>query len=144
MFVLDTNVVSELRKVRSGKANPHVARWADTVEAAALYISSITVLELERGVLLVERRDARQGEILRTWLDNHVMPEFADRILPVDAAVARRCARLHVPNPQAERDALIAATALLHGMTIVTRNAHDFESTGVRVLNPWLSSAVNS
>ncbi len=144
MFILDTNVVSELRKVRSGKANANVSHWADTVEAVALYISSITVLELERGVLLVERRDAKQGEVLRTWLDNHVMPEFADRILPVDAAVARRCARLHVPNPQTERDALIAATALVHGMTVVTRNVDDFKTTGVGVLNPWAFKRANT
>jgi predicted nucleic acid-binding protein len=143
MFILDTNVVSELRKVRSGKANANVSHWADTVEAVALYISSITVLELERGVLLAERRDAKQGEVLRTWLDNHVMPEFADRILPVDAAVARRCARLHVPDPHTERDALIAATALIHGMTVVTRNVDDFKTTGVGVLNPWVFKGSN-
>ncbi len=137
MYILDTNVVSELRKVRSGKANAHVAHWADAVEAATLYISAITMLELERGVLLAERRDARQGAILRAWLNNHVVPEFVDRILPVDAAVARRCARLHVPNPQTERDALIAATALVYGMTVVTRNVNDFKPTGAAVFNPW-------
>ncbi|HXZ02525.1 MAG TPA: type II toxin-antitoxin system VapC family toxin [Stellaceae bacterium] len=137
MFVLETNVVSELRKVRLGKANAQVARWADTVEAVTLYISAITVLELELGVLLVERRDARQGRALRLWLDNHVIPEFADRILPVDAVVAQRCAHLHVPDPRAERDALIAATALVHGMTLVTRNVNDFAATGVTVLDPW-------
>jgi toxin FitB len=138
MFVLDTNVVSELRKVRSGKADAQVALWADTVEAVTLYISAVTVLELEMGVLLVERRDAKQGKVLRTWLDNHVLPEFAERILPVDAAVARRCAHLHVPSPRAERDALIAATALVHGMTVVTRNVDDFAATGAGLLNPWL------
>lgn len=137
MFVLDTNVVSELRKVRLGKANAQVARWADTVDAVTLYISAITVLELELGVLLVERSDARQGRALRIWLDNHVLPEFADRILPVDTAVAQRCARLHVPDPRAERDALIAATALVHGMTVVTRNVNDFAATGVKLLDPW-------
>src|SRR5690349_17389705 len=104
MFLLDTNVVSELRKVRLGRANAGVARWADTVDAVILYISAITVLELEQGVLLSERKDAKQGSILRLWLDDHVMAEFADRILPIDVAVARRCARLHVPNPKSERD----------------------------------------
>jgi toxin FitB len=137
MFVLDTNVVSELRKVRFGKADAQVASWADTVEAVTLYISAITVLELELGVLLVERRDAKQGRTLRIWLDNHVLPEFADRILPVDAFVAQRCAHLHVPDPRAERDALIAATALVHGMTVVTRNVNDFAATGVKLLDPW-------
>ncbi|MEX2642384.1 MAG: type II toxin-antitoxin system VapC family toxin [Acetobacterales bacterium] len=137
MFVLDTNVVSELRKVRFGKADAGVAAWADSVEAVALYISAISVLELETGVLLVERRDAKQGRALRLWLDNHVIPEFADRVLPVDAAVARRCARLHVPDRRSERDALIAATALVHRMTVVTRNEDDFAATGVTLLNPW-------
>ncbi len=137
MFILDTNVVSELRKVRAGKADARVAGWADTVEAVTLYISVITLLELERGVLLTERRDRAQGTIMRAWLDNHVVPEFADRVLPIDAAVARSCARLHVPDPRPERDALIAATALVHGMTVVTRDVGDFANTGARTLNPW-------
>jgi predicted nucleic acid-binding protein len=137
MYVLDTNVVSELRKVRLGRADPNVAKWADTVDAITLYISVITVLELETGVLQMERRDPRQGAILRVWLDNYVLPEFGDRVLSVDTAVAKGCARLHIPDPQAERDALIAATALVHGMTVVTRNVDDFAPTGVDVLNPW-------
>jgi len=137
MYVLDTNVVSELRKVRFGKVSPRVARWADSVDAVALYVSAITILELEMGVLQMESRDTGQGAMLRAWMDNHVLPEFRDRILPVDAAVALRCARLHVPDRRAERDALIAATALVHGMTIVSRNRADFEPTGVPVLNPW-------
>jgi len=137
MFVLDTNVVSELRKVGSGKANARVAAWADGVDALALYVSAIAILELETGVLQLERRDPVQGATLRAWLDKQVMPEFAGRVLPVDTAVARRCARFHIPDRRAERDALIAATALVHGMTIVTRNVADFAPTGVPVLNPW-------
>jgi predicted nucleic acid-binding protein len=137
MFVLDTNVVSELRKVRHGKADLQVAKWADSVDAASLYLSAITVLELETGVLQIARRDTKQGQVLRIWLDNHVLPEFSGRVLPVDTAVARRCARLHVPDPRSERDALIAATALVHGMTVVTRNVDDFELMGVLLLNPW-------
>jgi len=138
VFVLDTNVVSELRKVRAGKADSHVAAWAQGVDASALYLSAISVMELELGVVAVERRDAAQGAILRTWLDAHVVPEFADRVLPVDTAVARRCAGLHVPDRRGERDALIAATALVHGMSVVTRNAIDFEPMGVGVINPWV------
>jgi predicted nucleic acid-binding protein len=137
MYVLDTNVVSELRKVRSRKADTRVAEWADSVEAVSLYVSAITILELEIGVAQMEGRDAAQGTMLRAWMDNHVLPEFASRVLPVDTAVARRCARLHVPDRRAERDALIAATALVHGMTLVTRNLADFELTGVPLLNPW-------
>ncbi|MHB1543911.1 MAG: PIN domain-containing protein [Gammaproteobacteria bacterium] len=140
MFVLDTNVVSELRKIRLGKADPRVEQWADSVDAGSLHISAITVLELEIGILQLERKDPRQGAVLRTWLDRLVLPEFNGRIFPVDTAVAQRCARLHVPDPRAERDALIAATALVHGMTVVTRNLADFEATGVALLNPWDTS----
>ena len=137
MFLLDTNVVSELRKVRLGKANRHVAKWADSVDAADLFLSAITIQELEMGVLLAERRDPSQGAIFRAWLNGHVLPAFSGRVLPVDIAVAQRSARLHVPDPRPVRDALIAATALVHGMTVVTRNVADFEPTGVLILNPW-------
>jgi predicted nucleic acid-binding protein len=135
---LDTNVVSELRKVAVGKANKHVVRWEAGVLPAELFISVITMMELEQGTLLIERRDPRQGVALRTWLDNQVLPAFATRLLPVDLAVARICARLHVPNPLPERDALIAATALVHNMAVATRNVDDFARTGVRVVNPWV------
>ncbi len=137
MFLLDTNVVSELRKVRLGKANRHVAKWADSVDAADLFLSAITIQELEMGVLLAERRDPSQGAIFRAWLNGHVLPAFSGRVLPFDIAVAQRSARLHVPDPRPVRDALIAATALVHGMTVVTRNVADFEPTGVLILNPW-------
>lgn len=137
MFLLDTNVVSELRKVRAGRADARVAAWADAVDAADLYLSVISLQELEIGVLLAERRDSAQGAVLRTWLDEHVVPAFDGRVLVVDAAVARRSARLHVPNPRPLRDGLIAATALVHGMTVVTRNASDFAPTGVPTLDPW-------
>jgi predicted nucleic acid-binding protein len=137
MFVLDTNVVSELRKVRLGKADARVASWAESVDAADLYLSVITVQELEIGVLLAERRDPAQGTVFRAWLDSHVIPAFAGRILPIDMAVAQRSAKLHVPDPRPARDGLIAATALVHGMTIITRNLGDFESSEVRLLNPW-------
>ena len=138
MFLLDTNVVSELRKANSGKAHPRVTAWATKVPAGSLYLSAITLLELEMGVLQVERRDAAQGTIIRTWLDDHVLPAFAGRVLAIDAAVALRCARLHVPDKLSERDAMIAATALVHGVTVVTRNVADFEASGVPLVNPWL------
>ncbi|MDD5330565.1 MAG: type II toxin-antitoxin system VapC family toxin [Sulfuricella sp.] len=138
MFVLDTNVVSELRKAKAGKADRNVTAWASGVLPGSLFLSSITILELETGVLQIERRDPAQGALLRTWLDGHVLPTFAGRVLAVDTAVAQCCARLHVPDPRADRDALIAATALVHGMTVVTRNVADFEPTGVQTLNPWL------
>jgi predicted nucleic acid-binding protein len=135
MFVLDTNVVSELRRPK--KADPKVAAWAASVPVVSIFLSAITILELELGALSVGRKDKIQGRILRSWIDDEVLPRFEGRILPIDTAVAQRCARLHVPHPRAERDALIAATALVHGMIIVTRNVADFERTGVRILNPW-------
>ena len=135
MFLLDTNVVSELR--RRERADPKVAAWADAVHPTELFLSAITILELETGVLLLARRDAAAGSVLRGWLDRKVLPAFEGRILAVDTAVAQRCAQLHVPSPRAERDALIAATALVHRLTLVTRNVADFEPLGVELLNPW-------
>ena len=137
MYLLDTNIVSELRKAKTNKANKNVTAWAISVPATSLFLSAISILELETGVLLIERRDAVQGALLRVWLDDYVIPAFSGRILAIDTAVAQRCAKLHVPDPGAERDTLIAATALVHGMTIVTRNVMDFEQTGVKILNPW-------
>lgn len=137
MYVLDTNVVSELRKIRLGKADSQFAIWADSIEAMDLYLSAITIQELEIGVLLAERRDPTQGAVFRLWLNGHVIPAFNGRILGVDTAVAQRSAKLHVPDPRPVRDGLIAATALVHGMTVVTRNVADFEPTGVKTLNPW-------
>ena len=137
MFILDTNVVSELRKVQAGKADPNVAAWAQSVDAADLFVSVITIMELEQGVLSIQRKDGSQGAILRAWLEQSVLPEFSSRTLPIDTAVAQRCAHLHVPDKRGERDALIAATALVQGMTVVTRNVADFETTGANILNPW-------
>ncbi|ART61546.1 VapC toxin family PIN domain ribonuclease (plasmid) [Acidovorax carolinensis] len=138
MFLLDTNVVSELRKVRLGKADASVAAWAESVDSAELFVSAITIMELEIGVLSIERKDATQGAMLRTWLEQHVLPEFSERTLPVDTVVAQRSARLHVSGKRGERDALIAVTALVHGMVVVTRNAVDFQSTGATICNPWI------
>jgi predicted nucleic acid-binding protein len=142
MYLLDTNVISELRKARiaegkSGKADRRVTAWSNGVPAESMFLSVISILELEQGILQIERRDALQGKMLRSWLDHLILPAFSSRILLVDTAVALRCASLHVPNPRSYRDALIAATALVHGMTMVTRNVKDFESTGVAIVNPW-------
>ena len=137
MYLLDTNVVSELRKIDAGKADRQVARWANGVDVSELFLSALTLEELERGVLLVERRDRRKGEMLRAWLESKLLPAFEERILAVDASVARRCAALHVPDPRSPIDALIAATALVHGLKLVTRNVAHFAPTGVEVVNPW-------
>jgi predicted nucleic acid-binding protein len=138
MYLLDTNVVSELRKARARKAHPRVVAWARRMPVATLFLSVITVQELEIGVQLAQRRDAAQGAVLRAWLEDQVLPAFSDRILPVDTAVARRSASIHVPDPRPVRDGLIAATALVHGLTLVTRNTSDFVPMAVPLLNPWL------
>ncbi|MEJ1298480.1 MAG: type II toxin-antitoxin system VapC family toxin [Candidatus Sedimenticola sp. (ex Thyasira tokunagai)] len=137
MYLLDTNVISELRKAKTAKADKNVVTWAESVSATRLFLSVITILELETGILLVERRDPRQGAMLRSWINTHVLPAFSDRILVVDTAVAQRCGKLHVPDPRSDRDAIIAATAMVHDMTVVTRNVDDFISTSVDILNPW-------
>lgn len=137
MYLLDTNVVSELRKVKAGRADPNVAAWARRVLTTELYLSVVTVQELELGLLLKERQDAAQGRALRTWLEGQVLPAFAGRILPVTVAIARQCAALNVPQTKPERDGLMAATALVHGLTLVTRTGQDFQGTGVTLLDPW-------
>jgi len=137
MYLLDTNVVSELRKVKTGKVHRNVRAWAKSVSTPTLFLSAISIMELEIGILLIERRDRSQGERLRFWMEDQVLPAFHGRILAVDTPVAQRCAALHVPTPCSDRDALIAATAMVHGMIVVTRNVSDFELTGVTIINPW-------
>ena len=139
MYVLATCVLSEVRRIRLGRADPGVAAFAEAIDAGDLYISAVTVMELELGVLSLERRDAAQGAVLPAWLDEYVLPKSSGRILSIDTVVAKRCARLQVPDRRGERDAMIAATALVHGMAVVTRNVADFEPTGVPVINPWTS-----
>ncbi len=136
MFVLDTNVVSELR--RPDKANARVVQWADSISLEQLYLSALTVLELELGVLRMERKGKRQGAELREWMEGQVLRDFSGRILPLEVTIARRCASLHVPDPMPERDAMIAATALVHGMTLVTRNVSAFQRAKIKLFNPWL------
>jgi predicted nucleic acid-binding protein len=135
MFLLDTNVISELR--RPERANRNVAAWAAALPAGSFFLSAISILEIEIGILQLVRKDPAQGALLRAWMDEQILPRFEGRILPVDTSVAQRCARLHVPDPRSERDALIAATALVHSLTVVTRNTADFASAGVALLNPW-------
>jgi predicted nucleic acid-binding protein len=137
MYLLDTNVVSELRKKSAGNADRNVVAWEIGIPAISIYISVVTVMELELGALRIVRRDPIQGAILRSWIDNGVLKSFADRILSIDVELARRAAALHVPDPRSDHDALIAATALVHSMTVVTRNVADYVATGVSTLNPW-------
>lgn len=135
MHLLDTNVISELRR---GKANAsaNVLGWAAATQASSMYLSTITVLELELGVLRLERKTPPQGAALRAWADG-VRAAFGGRILAFTEEAALLCARMHAPDPKADRDAMIAATARLHGFTVVTRNTADFAGTGVQLFNPW-------
>jgi len=135
-FLLDTNIISELRKPPA-RVNHGVQSWAEAVATHLMHVSVITIMEIEIGVGRVERRDPKQGGALRSWLTNNVLPTFERRVLPVDLAVARSAAGRHVPDPRPERDCLIAATAEVHGLTVVTRNIADFGPLGVTVFNPW-------
>ena len=139
MFLLDTNVISELRHGKPNQSS-QVRRWAAEQSTGRLFLSAITILELEQGILALERRTPPQGSALRVWLTG-VRAVFAGRILPFTDNSATICAALHVPNPRSERDAMIAATALEHGFTVVTRNTQDFVNTGVLLLNPWHEAA---
>jgi predicted nucleic acid-binding protein len=137
MFLIDTNVISESRKIASGKAAPEVVEWLSATDPSTAFISAMSLFELELGVVRVERRDRTQGRALRHWLDQVVKAGFSGRVLAMDSSVAIACAELHVPDPVSERDGWIAATALVHGLTIATRNVTDFSATGVPIINPW-------
>jgi toxin FitB len=134
-FLLDTNVVSEMRRVE--RLDRRVQAWMSGIPASDMFLSVVTVMELEVGTRQRLRRDPDQGRMFRTWVDTRVLPLFAGRILPFDLDVAQRCAPLHVPDRRPDRDAMIAATALVHRLTVVTRNVVDFAPMGVPVLNPW-------
>jgi predicted nucleic acid-binding protein len=136
MFVLDTNVVSELLKRKKTAAS--VAAWAERIPASLLFLSAITMFELEFGVALAEQKSAPDAKDLRRWLNDSVKARFVDRVLPLGAEVAILAARLQAFKAGPERDVFIAATALAHDMTLVTRNTRDVAATGVRLLNPWL------
>jgi predicted nucleic acid-binding protein len=135
MYVLDTNVISELRRGKPEQSSA-VRAWAAEQPEDQLFLTSIAILELEQGVLLLERKTPPQGSRLRSWLDA-TRAAFAGRILAFTDTAATLCARMHVPDPRPARDAMMAATALAHGFTMVTRNVRDFAGTGVQLLNPW-------
>jgi predicted nucleic acid-binding protein len=137
MYLLDTNILSESRKLGTPRIDPNAARWLATVDAETSFVSAMTIFELERGVQQMERRDEKQGAMLRGWLDGQVLPTYEARTLPLSRAVALICAGLHIPDPKSERDAWIAATAIDAGLILVTRNVDDFAAMGVKLLNPF-------
>lgn len=134
MFLLDTNVISEIRKP---SADPAVLSWLQVQRPAELFLSAITMFELDLGVRRVERRDRLQGQALRAWLERDVRGLFRGRILPVDEDVARRAAAMQVPDPRPDRDCFIAATALVHNLHVATRNVRDFRSMTEHLVDPW-------
>ncbi|OED39326.1 twitching motility protein PilT [Chromatiales bacterium (ex Bugula neritina AB1)] len=140
MIILDTNVVSELRKEANNRCEPKVSLWAATIDISNTYLSVITVLEIELGIRQISRRDNEQATKLQTWFDQ-LMRLYDKRLMPVDKKVAMRAASLHVPDPKPERDAIIAATALAHGFSLATRNTKDFETLNLAIINPWQHSA---
>lgn len=142
MYLLDTNVLSEIRKISRGQADAGLAQWTHSVSFDDCYLSVITLLEIEQGILRIKHRgDEAQFILLEQWLNNTVIPTFDQRILPIDRHITRICARLHVPNQRPYNDALIAATAIRHDLTLATRNVQDFAELRVPLLNPFLRKA---
>lgn len=135
MYLLDTNTLSELRSGKRGQSQA-VRAWADQVQPGQLFISTVTVLEIEIGIQRLERLSPPQGQAIRSWFEQ-VRQSFTNRIVPFSEKTALLCASLHTPDPAPVYDSMIAATALEHGFIVVTRNARDFQRTGVPVLNPW-------
>ncbi|ESQ83790.1 hypothetical protein AEAC466_11525 [Asticcacaulis sp. AC466] len=135
MYLLDTPVITELRKAKSGRCDDNVMRWAAGVARQNMYMSAIGLLELENSVVKIERKDRNQGAPLRLWLDEQVMKAFDGRILAIDAVVVKKRAAL--PEYKSDRDALLAATAQVHGLTLVTRNVAVFKTTKIKLFNPW-------
>jgi len=137
VILLDTNVVSELRKAGMGRADPRVLAWDRRQVGVTKFLPVIVVHEIEKGILRLENRDPAQARVLRGWLEEALLPAFTGRILPVDMPVGLACARLQVPDPAPFSDSLIAATAMVHGLTIATRNVADFRRFPVALIDPW-------
>ena len=137
MYLLDTNIISESRKLGTYRIDPRAARWFAQVDVETTFISAMTIFELERGVRQMERRDVTQGSALRRWLDDQIMTTYENRTLPLSRAVAQICASLHIPDPKSERDAWIAATAIDAKLTLVSRNVQDFANMSVDLINPF-------
>lgn len=138
MYLLDTNIISEIRKINLKTANIGVTQWAENNHKDLMYISVISLFELEKGVLNLERKDAQQGKIYRDWLDNKVKPTFENRILSITPQTVLICAKMHIPDKKSITDSLIAATAIENHLTVITRNEKDFLTTGAKIFNPFI------
>ncbi|WP_228777398.1 type II toxin-antitoxin system VapC family toxin [Lonepinella koalarum] len=137
MFLIDTNVISELRKIPLGDANVNVSEWAMRIPEEHIFISVVSIMEIKRGILTLQRRDPTQAKIIQQWFENIIKAQFQSRILPINLKTAEICATLHAPNKRPENDAWIAAIALEHNLTLATRNVKDFDIAELKIFNPW-------
>lgn len=137
MYLLDTNIISEIRKLAKNKCDKNVADWVRSTSKDLMFTNAVVMMELERGVMSIERKDTTQGELLRHWFEMDVKPAFHGKILKIDEQTAQICAKLHIPDYAPENDAWIAACAIQHNLVLVTRNTADFARTGVKLFNPF-------
>lgn len=137
MYLFDTNIVSELRKMANGKIDPNVRAWLAQISPSETWISVVTVSEIQTGILNLARKDPSQSLILKQWFEHQVLPHYATRILPIDTKIALLAAELHIPNKRDINDAYIAATAQIHDLTLVTRNVKDFQNIDLKLFNPF-------
>lgn len=138
MYLLDTNIISQIRKINAPSCPIAFKSWFDSVDLTMCYLSAITVFEVELGILQKSRKDPVQAQILRDWFENQVKTEFATRILPIDTQSALKSAGFHVPNPASLPDSLIAGVAVAYNMILVTKNAKDFiDFQDIQLFNPF-------
>jgi predicted nucleic acid-binding protein len=137
MYLLDTNIVSEIRKIGRNKADENVVAWLSNVSKESFYTNAVVVMEIERGILRMSRKDQQQAASLKDWYQTVVKSMFHERVLPIDEATANICATLHIPDLAPENDAWIASSAIQYDLTLVTRNTKDFQHPNLRVLNPF-------
>ncbi|MBS9781668.1 MAG: type II toxin-antitoxin system VapC family toxin [Gammaproteobacteria bacterium] len=136
MYLLDTNILSEIRKIKQNRANENVVNWLANVLPTELYTNVVVLMEIEKGIVRLRRKDSQQADNLAAWYQT-IKPTFQNRIYSIDEKTASICATLHSPNPAPANDAWIAATAIQHNLVLATRNTNDFNFQGLQVFNPF-------